>query len=107
MALIDAAMAGLAAGIVLEMAMPAMIRRSITLRTTVVAGAISTVLCALSPVWPSLRTIGAAVAVITGLLAVAVRMGELKSGQFGAAGFSVRNAPAYVLLVALGIYALA
>ncbi len=107
MALIDAAIAGLAAGVALETAMPAMIRKSITLRTATGAGAVATILCALSPAWPALRTAGATLALVTGAAALASRVGELKSGQFGAAGFSIRNAAQYTLLIALSVYAIA
>ncbi|AAM01571.1 hypothetical protein [Methanopyrus kandleri] len=106
MAISEIILAGLSAGVAIEFAMPAMIRRSLPLRLAVILGVIAAASCSLSILWPILRPVGAVSGLLTGILALAVRAEELKSGHFGAAGFSVRGAASYMLLISLGIYAL-
>jgi len=106
LALSEIILAGLSAGVAIEFVMPAMIRRSLPLRLAVILGIMTAVVCPLSILWPALRPVGAASGLVTGILALAARVEELKSGHFGAAEFSVRGAASYVLLISLGIYVL-
>ncbi|WP_456482106.1 hypothetical protein [Methanopyrus sp.] len=105
MALSEVVLAGLSAGVAVEFAMPAMIRRSLLLRLAVVFGVVAAA-CPFSALWPELRPVGAVSGLVTGLSALAFRLGELKSGHFGAAEFSVRGAAPYTLLISLAVYAL-
>ncbi|WP_457620839.1 hypothetical protein [Methanopyrus sp.] len=89
MAPIGAIPAGLSAGVAIEFAMPAAIR-SLLLRLAIL-GIIAAVACPLSTLWPALRSVGAASGLMTGILALAVRVEELRSGARRSSPFAVRR----------------
>ncbi|MEO2240532.1 MAG: hypothetical protein ABGY09_00515 [Euryarchaeota archaeon] len=106
MAMIHAVIAGLSAGVALEFALPAMVRRCPWTWLSVAAGAAAVLLCPLHAVRPWLGTAGAVAGLLAGASALAVRVSELRSGQLGSLEFSLRGVAPYTLLISLGVYSL-